>query len=118
MNSKSSTNFRWSVRLTDDDDDDWYIGIASKLEQKDDYIENYDKNSIFFSPSTSQIYKGSLLGLPSNITNATSGDEFHFKFQPKLKKYSNDDLEIFVERTTSIIKTAENKIGDWNKYDH
>ena len=90
MNSKSSTNFRWSVRLTDDDDDDddWYIGIASKLEQKDDYIENYDKNSIFFSPSTSQIYKGSLLGLPSNITNATSGDEFHFKFQPKLKKYS------------------------------
>ena len=69
MNSKSSKKFRWSVRLTSDSSTSIYIGIASKLERKDDYIENYDENSVL-------------------CTNAKSGDEIHFRFQPKLKNFS------------------------------
>ena len=87
MSSKSQTVFRWSVRLTGHNG---YIGIASKLERKDDWIENYDENSILFSPFSFRpsIFKGLSQNLPSNITNPKSGDEIHFRFQPKLKKFS------------------------------
>ena len=86
MNSKSSSTFRWSVRLTGG----IYIGIASKLERKDAWIEDNDENSIIFHPLSSppKIYKGSSESFPSNITNVKRGDEIHFRFQPKLKKFS------------------------------
>ena len=86
MSSKSSKNIRWSVRVNNS----YYIwvGIASKLKLKDDWIESYDENSILFAPFNSKIYKGLSQTLPSNITNAKSGDEIHFRFQPKLKKFS------------------------------
>ena len=89
MNTKSSQNFRWSIRLTGNG---WiYIGIASKLERMNDYIENYDRNSILFCPLNRKIYKGSSRTnkLSDTITcTAKNGDEIHFRFQPKLKKFS------------------------------
>ena len=56
MNSKSSKTFRWSVRLT------YrycqiYIGFASRLERKDDWIDSYDENSIFFYPPLEKYIK-------------------------------------------------------------
>ena len=85
MNTKSSKTFRWSVRLIGDS---WvYTGIASKLEQRRAWIEDYDENSIIFYPYMSKICKGTKES-PSNITNVKSGDEIHFRFQPKFKKFS------------------------------
>ena len=86
MNSKSSKTFRWSVRLTDNGG--FFTGIASKLKGSNAWIDGYDKNSILFSLFESKIYKGLSKSFPSNITNVKSGDEVHFRFQPKLKKFS------------------------------
>ena len=85
MNSKSSKTFRWSVRLTGNSSVS--TGIASKLERKDDWIDSYDENSIFFDPYNEKIYNGMGKYFPSNITNLKPGDEIHFRFQPKLKKF-------------------------------
>ena len=94
MNTKSSQNFRWSMRLTGDG---WiYIGIASKLERKNDCIENYDENSILFSPFDKIICKGLSKHFPSNIAIAKSGDEIHFRFQPKLKKFSISMVNLII----------------------
>ena len=84
MNSKCSNDFRWSVRITASA---WMvIGIASKLQQTDDLIFNYDENSILYSPYYENIYKGKNI-VRNNIIKAKTGDELHFRFQPKLKKF-------------------------------
>ena len=118
MNSKSSLNFRWSVRLTSSAD--IYIGIASKLERTGGWIEDYDKNSILFAPFCEKIYKGLPQTLPSNITNARSGDEIHFRFQPELKKFSIS-LVRFIYSQLAIIsnlrgtkKTLSISMKTWN----
>ena len=87
MNSKSSKTFRWSVRLLTCIN--WFsIGIASKLERGNAWIHDYDRNSIFFDPYDEKIYNGMGKNFPSNITNVKPGDEIHFRFEPKLKKFT------------------------------
>ena len=88
MNCKSSNDFRWSVRLISGDAG-IYIGITSKLQAKDDWVESGDTNSIVYSPLAKHIYKGTSESFECKILpKANTGDEIHFKFQPKLKKFS------------------------------
>ena len=86
MNCKSSNNFRWSVRL---ENSGTYIGITSKLQARDAWVESYDQNSIIYLPLDKLIwYKGKSSFKCRILSKATSGDEIHFKFQPKLKNFS------------------------------
>ena len=56
MNTKSPFDFRWCIRVTGGL---WiYIGIASKLQQKNTSIGDYDKNAILFSPRAWTVSKG------------------------------------------------------------
>ena len=84
MNSESVNDFRWSVRITNDEK--IYVGIASKLQQGE-WIENDDENAIIYFPFDGEIYTGTNL-FQTNIIEAVSGDAIHFRFQPKLKKFS------------------------------
>ena len=85
MNSKSSQDFRWSVRLNGGT---WIaIGMATKLQLKDDLITQYDENAIIYHPMSSQMNKGKInSGL--NFTKAKAGDVIQFRFQAQLKKFS------------------------------
>ena len=95
MNSKSSNDFRWSVRLTQADTGRWLgLGIASnELVQNElrkitiDNINYYDQNAIVYYPFFGKIRKGEDLVQTYTTRNVTSGDEIHFRFQPKLKKF-------------------------------
>ena len=90
MNLESSKTFRWSIRLTGNGE--VYIGIASKLERRDIWIDDYDTNSILFSPFGSKIYIGRSKSFISNISdyinNVKIGEEVHFRFEPKLQKFT------------------------------
>ena len=82
MNSKSSNEFRWSVKITDDA---WIaIGIASKLNQKNEVYVS-DENSIMIHPYAGSIWAGNRIS-HGGLTVTRSGAECHFKFQPKMKK--------------------------------
>ena len=99
MNSKSSNDFRWSVRLTQADTGNVKVrrlglGIASnELVQNElrkitiDIINYYDQNAIVYYPFFGKIRKGEDLVQTYTTRNVTSGDEIHFRFQPKLKKF-------------------------------
>ena len=86
MNTKSPFDFRWCIRVTGGL---WiYIGIASKLQQKNTSIGDYDKNAILFSPRAWTVSKGDQtiqIGIPNG--KLYPGGEIHFRFQPKLKKF-------------------------------
>ena len=85
MNSKSSKDFRWSVRLNAGT---WIgIGIASKLQQANECIEHYDKNAIMYHPFYAQLNKGDTHSR-IDFARAKLGDAIEFRFQPKLKKFS------------------------------
>ena len=85
MNSKSSQDFRWSVRLNGGS---WIgIGIAAKLQLKEDLITQYDENAIIYHPLSSQINKGKTKS-ELNFTKAKAGDVIQFRFQAQLKKFS------------------------------
>ena len=89
LNSKSSKDFRWSVRLNAGTASmEWIaIGIAAKLEQSSDCITEYDENAILYHPYFSQINKGKT-NVKLDFKRAKPGDEIHFRFQPKSKKFS------------------------------
>lgn len=85
MNSKSKKEFRWSVRLTKGD---WIgIGIATSSPPTNDNIRFHDQNAIIFYPYGGLVMQETTK-IESNITDANNGDEIHFRFQPKLKKFS------------------------------
>ena len=85
MNTKSPFDFRWSIRVTGGR---WiYIGIASKLQRKNTSIGDYDKNAILFSPRDWTVSKGSQT-IQTGIAKSKYEGEIHFRFQPKLKKFS------------------------------
>ena len=96
MNSKSSNEFRWSVRITDDP---WIaIGIATKLKQvKAPIFNTQDENSIIFYPCYGNIWAGKTL-VHEAICMTNFGAEYHFKFQPKMKK-------LFILVVSTIILT-------------
>ena len=88
MNSKSSNESRWSVRINGDR---WFAtGIATKLRRrKDQLVIEYDENAIIFYPFHGSIRKGKIhREIHKDITKAKNGDEIHFRFQSKLKKFS------------------------------
>ena len=89
MNSKSPNVFRWSIRLPRDPP--IYIGIASKLQRENTFIANYDEYAIIYCPNNGLIS----IGREGNkiLSNAKAieferGEAIHFRFQPKLKKFS------------------------------
>ena len=82
MNSESANDFRWSVRLTAGYT---YIGVATKLPD-DEWIEHNDVNAIIYEPYGGKILEGKTM--VKKIISAKNGDEIHFRFQPKLKKFS------------------------------
>ena len=84
MNSQSVNDFRWSVRITGAEGIS--IGIATKL-QHDEWLEDYDENAIIYMPFAGEIHTEKEL-FQENIIEAKNGDEVHFRFQPKLKKFS------------------------------
>ena len=86
MNSKCSNNFRWSVVLRTNEKAVW-IGIASKLQRKKDTIKSYDQKAIFFVPAAGSFFHGEITEGAQNLQMG-SGDEIHFIFQSKLKKFS------------------------------
>ena len=85
MNSKSSNDFRWSVKLIAGV---WIgIGIASNLQPLNQCIANYDEHAIIYHPLSSQISKGkSYSGI--DLAKAKLGDAIGFRFQAQLKKFS------------------------------
>ena len=91
MNSKSSNDFRWSVRITDDVSL-LCLGIASnefiqnELPEADENMFYNDKNAIVYYPYAGIIQREMKL-IQQMTTNVTSGDEIHFRFQPKMKKF-------------------------------
>ena len=89
MNSKSSNDFRWSVRLTGNARKWMALGIASnELVQNElsEAIIDYDENAIVFYPFSGNIWRGTTHIQQVN-TYLKSGDEIHFRFQPKIKKF-------------------------------
>ena len=98
MNSKSSNDFRWSIRLTDNND--WIntcIGIASKLQETDHNIAYQDENAIVFYPFHGIIRKGQT-AIQKNIIAAKEGDEINFRFQPKSKKFTISFVSSIMEQ--------------------
>ena len=86
MNSKCSNNFRWSVILRTDEKAVW-MGIASKLQPIEDKITSYDQKAILFVPAAGSFFHGGITEGAQNLEMG-SGDEIHFIFQSKLKKFS------------------------------
>ena len=86
MNSKSSQDFRWSVKLAAGS---WAnIGIASNLQrEKNSIIASQDANAIVHNPFYGLIV-AEKKSIQSNLIKAKPGDEIDFRFQPKLKKFS------------------------------
>ena len=86
MNSKSSNEIRWSVRPTSA----WIgLGIASNeliQNEQPGHIDSNDKNAIIYYPFAGLIRRGSAL-IQQISTYSKSGDEIHFRFQPKMKKF-------------------------------
>ena len=76
MNSKSSNDFQWCIRITGAKEKAQYFwaGITSKSydQSPNDYVWHHDKNAI--------------------TTTARAGDEIHCRFQPKLKKFSINNI--------------------------
>ena len=85
MNSKSTHDYRWSIRIIGDES--IYIGIASKLKRTHDWILYYDENSLTYAPLDRYVWKADTV-ITHNFIKAKSGDEVHFTFQPKLQKFS------------------------------
>ena len=85
MNSESANDFRWSVRITCEEN--IYIGIATKFQQSYSWIEHNDGEAILYFPQSGKIYKGTN-SIQGDIIAAKHEDEIHFRFQPKLKKFS------------------------------
>ena len=89
MNSKSSNDFRWSVRLTGDTRRWLGLGIASnELIQNElsETIYKNDKNAIVYYPYFGIIGSGKT-STQQTTTKVKSGDEIHFRFQPKMKRF-------------------------------
>ena len=89
MNSKSTNDFCWSARLNFGENTSIYIGIASKFQPSYYYNMNHfnDETSIIYEPKYGYIHKGSTV-IQEDIIGAKIGDEVHFRFRPKLKKFS------------------------------
>ena len=85
MNSKCINDFRWSVALRTDKP--IWIGIASKLQRTDDNVKTYDKSAILCFPTGGSFFQGEITEGSKNLV-AQIGDEIHFIFQSKLKKFS------------------------------
>ena len=85
MNSKSTHDYRWSIRIIGQES--IYIGIASKLKRTQDWILYYDENSLTYAPLGGYVWKANTV-IEHKFIKADSGDEVHFRFQPKLKKFS------------------------------
>ena len=85
LNSKCTNDFRWSVALRTDKP--IWIGIASKLQRTDDNIKSYDENAILCYPTGGSFFQGEITEGSQNLV-AQLGDEIHFIFQSKLKKFS------------------------------
>ena len=84
MNSNSANDFQWSVMIKEG----WIrTGITSELQRKKGWIEDFDENAIIYSPCYGTIWKNKRK-VQGDITKLESGDEIHFKFSPKLKKFS------------------------------
>ena len=67
----------------------FYIGIGSKLQRKHNYIGGYDEYAIIYNPYNGTLSKG--LNGRSNqleVIKLKPGEDIHFRFQPKLKKFS------------------------------
>ena len=84
MNSNSAHDFQWSLMIKDGA---VRIGITSKLQQISDLIENFDENAIIYSIWHGTIRKNGR-NVQSKIARPESGDVIHFKFSPKLMKFS------------------------------
>jgi len=93
MNSKSSNDFRWCLKITGR----WFVsvGIASTLQLIDEYIHHQDENSLIFWCSWSnlkgKIFKGKTVikeGIDAPFLNDKREFEIRCRFQPKLKKFS------------------------------
>jgi len=66
---------------------DFYIGIASKLQRIDKFIGHYDEYAIIYAPYLECVWKGKKK-IQTGIIKLNPGEDIHFKFQPKLKKFS------------------------------
>ena len=105
MNSKDSKDFRWSIWLTGGVST--YIGIATKLNPTHEFIGDNDDDAIFVNPHYGNMWKGRTMiqGLSNqrSFIKAKIGDEIHFKFQPKLKKFT---ISIVCKIILKLFQTA------------
>ena len=95
MSTESSTDFEWSVKLVGG----WnfYVGIASQLKQRNEYIETYDRNAILYrsyKDHKPDIQVGSHVIHP-DVTKHKTGDVIRFRFQPHAKKLLIDLVRIW-----------------------
>ena len=83
MNTKSTTEFQWSVKLVGNRI--FRVGIATKLERSNDNIHKYDIEAIFYS-SGGYVWDGQKKIRDSD--KQKSGDVLCFTFHPLSKKLS------------------------------
>ena len=83
MNTNSTTEYQWSVKLVGDQF--FHVGIATKLKRCSEHIHKYDSNAIFYS-SVGRVWDGQKNIFDPTHYQQESGDVISFKFHPKSKK--------------------------------
>ena len=94
MNTKSETEFQWSVKLTGDQF--FHVGLATKFKCRNERIYNHDSEAIFYS-SVGNVLVGQKHH--RNLPEQHSGDIISFRFHPQTKK-------LFI-RLTRVVKFHE-----------
>ena len=89
MSTRSPTDFKWSVKVIHGSS--FCVGIASKLNRKYSYIDEYDSNAIlYYCWSQSESGIGNLCNgmgiVHSDLKEYKSGDVIRFRFKPQRKK--------------------------------
>ena len=92
MSTKSAVGFEWSVKLFGNGHS-FYIGIASRLQLKNDLIPYFDRNAILYCTSDGSIQVRNIRKLS---TKTKSGHVIRFRFQPRAKKLLIDSVRVVI----------------------
>ena len=84
MNTKSETEFQWSVELTGTRL--FHVGIATTLQRSKEHICKYDFEAIYYSSGGYVCDGRKTIQVSDKNHEDRSGDVISFKFQPQSKK--------------------------------
>ena len=93
MNDKSPSGFQWSIKLGNSDM--FYIGVASKLENRVEHIGRYDKSAILLNTRHGFIWRGNQK-LKTDFKPRKIGNIVNFRFRPKLKTFIISSVRLMI----------------------